>query len=71
MKLRLQKCRPMAFVEVNAELRKLTDLRGETTVAGRGQHELSDVPQPHLAFLRPPMSCLFISTGSQGSIQSP
>jgi len=71
MKFRLQKCRPIAFVEVDAELRKLTDLQGEITVAGRGQHELSDFPQPHFAFLRPPMSCLFISTGSQGNIQSP
>jgi hypothetical protein len=71
MKLRLQKCRPMAFVEVGAELRKLTDLRGETTVAGRGQHEFSDLPQPHFALLRPPMPRLFISTGSQRNIQSP
>jgi hypothetical protein len=71
MKSRLQKCRPTTFVEVDAELRKLMDLRGETTIAGRCQHELSDFPQPHFAFPRPPMPRLFISTGSQRNIQSP
>ena len=71
MKSRLQKCRPMAFVEVDAELRKLMDLRGETTIAGRGQHEFSDFPQPHFALLSPTMPCLFSSTGSQRHFQSP
>jgi hypothetical protein len=61
----------MAFVEVDAELRKLMDLRGETTIAGRGQHEFSDFPQPHFSVLRPPTPHLFVSTGSQRNIQSP